>query len=82
MTASPVGWMRFRQTQKIHIDIDPSSINKNVVVDVPIVGDVAHVLEDMLRVWKSRRRARQKALADWWAEIEHGAAQMPCLSQR
>ena len=41
-------------SKKIHIDIDPSSINKNVVVDVPIVGDVAHVLEDMLRVWKSR----------------------------
>ena len=41
-------------SKKIHIDIDPSSINKNVVVDVPIVGDVAHVLEDMLRVYKSR----------------------------
>ncbi len=58
-------------SKKIHIDIDPSSINKNVVVDVPIVGDVAHVLEDMLRVWKSRAgELDKKELADWWAEIE------------
>ena len=57
-------------SKKIHIDIDPSSINKNVVVDVPIVGDVAHVLEDMLRVWKSRAaEPDKKALADWWGEI-------------
>ena len=58
-------------SKKIHIDIDPSSINKNVAVDLPIVGDVAHVLEDMLRVWKSRAaEPDKKALADWWAEIE------------
>ena len=58
-------------SKKIHIDIDPSSINKNVAVDVPIVGDVAHVLEDMLRVWKSRAaEPDKKALTDWWAEIE------------
>ena len=37
-------------SKKIHVDIDPSSINKNVHVDVPIVGDCAHVLEDMLSV--------------------------------
>jgi acetolactate synthase-1/2/3 large subunit len=36
-------------SKKIHIDIDPSSINKNVRVDVPIVGDVGNVLEDMLQ---------------------------------
>ncbi len=36
-------------SQKIHIDIDPSSINKNVHVEVPIIGDCAHVLEDMLK---------------------------------
>ena len=35
-------------SKKIHVDIDPSSINKNVKVDVPIIGDCAHVLEDML----------------------------------
>ncbi len=40
-------------SKKIHVDIDPSSINKNVRVDVGIVGDCAHVLEDMLRIWRS-----------------------------
>ena len=37
----------------IHIDIDPSSINKNVKVDLPIIGDVGHVLEDLVRIWRS-----------------------------
>ncbi len=56
---------------KIHVDIDPSSINKNVIVDVPIIGDCAHVLEDMLRVWKSRALTPdKKALDDWWGQIE------------
>ncbi len=69
-------------SKKIHIDIDPSSINKNVVVDVPIVGDVAHVLEDMLRVWKSRAaEPDKKALADWWAEIETWRGRK-CLAYR
>ncbi len=69
-------------SRKIHIDIDPSSINKNVVVDVPIVGDVAHVLEDMLRVWKSRAAEPDKeALADWWAEIEKWRGRK-CLAYR
>ena len=58
-------------SKQIHIDIDPSSINKNVMVDVPIVGDVAHVLEDMLRVYKSRAvTPDKKALASWWKEID------------
>ena len=69
-------------SKKIHIDIDPSSINKNVAVDVPIVGDVAHVLEDMLRVWKSRAaEPDKKALADWWAEIETWRGRK-CLAYR
>ena len=42
-------------SKKIHVDIDPSSINKNVKVDVPIVGDCAHVLEDMVRLWRAGR---------------------------
>jgi acetolactate synthase-1/2/3 large subunit len=58
-------------SKKIHIDIDPSSINKNVAVDVPIVGDIAHVLEDMIRLWKARQaRPEKKALAAWWDQIE------------
>ncbi|MBN2905878.1 MAG: acetolactate synthase 3 large subunit [Rhodobacteraceae bacterium] len=56
---------------KAHIDIDPSSINKTVHADIPIVGDVAHVLEDMLRLWKSRgRKVNKPALAKWWAQIQ------------
>ncbi|MGQ9368467.1 acetolactate synthase 3 large subunit [Azospirillum sp. A39] len=58
-------------SKKIHVDIDPSSINKNVAVDVPIVGDCAHALEDMLRVWKAKqKRADAAALKQWWAQIE------------
>ena len=41
------------KSKKIHIDIDPSSINKNVKVDLGIVGDCAHVLEDMVRLWRA-----------------------------
>jgi acetolactate synthase I/II/III large subunit len=56
---------------KIHVDIDPSSINKNVKVDVPIVGDCAHVLKDMLAGWRaSKAKPDQKALGVWWAQIE------------
>ncbi len=58
-------------SKKIHIDIDPSSINKNVRVDLPIIGDIAYVLEDMLRVWKSKAPQIDKpALKSWWKEIE------------
>jgi acetolactate synthase-1/2/3 large subunit len=56
-------------SRKIHIDIDPSSINKNVHVDVPIIGDVAHVLEDMVRLWRATARADKKALYPWWEQI-------------
>ena len=58
-------------SKKIHVDIDASSINKNVRVDVGIIGDCAHVLEDMIRIWKSRARQSDKtALADWWKQID------------
>ncbi|HYH18292.1 MAG TPA: acetolactate synthase 3 large subunit, partial [Azospirillum sp.] len=58
-------------SKKIHIDIDPSSINKNVAVDIPIVGDCAHVLEDMIRIWKARqKRPDQAALKEWWGRID------------
>jgi acetolactate synthase I/II/III large subunit len=57
--------------KKIHIDIDPSSINKNVAVDLAIVGDVAYVVEDMLKVWKAKQlRTDERALKAWWAEID------------
>jgi acetolactate synthase-1/2/3 large subunit len=56
---------------KIHIDIDPSSINKNVKVDLGIVGDCAHVLEDMVRLWRTEALSADKgALVAWWRQIE------------
>ncbi len=58
-------------SKKIHVDIDPSSINKNVAVDIAIVGDCAHVLEDMIRLWKARQKQLDKAaLKDWWSKID------------
>ena len=56
---------------KAHVDIDPSSINKVIKTDIPIVGDVGHVLEDILKVWKSRgRKVNSEGLQKWWAQIE------------
>ncbi|MCO6050038.1 acetolactate synthase 3 large subunit [Mesorhizobium sp. RP14(2022)] len=57
-------------SRKIHIDIDPSSINKNVRVDVPVLGDVGHVLEDMVRLWRAAPKQDAKKLDPWWEEIE------------
>lgn len=57
-------------SKKIHIDIDPSSINKNIAVDLPIVGDCGLVLEEMVRIWRSRtNEPRTEALSGWWKEI-------------
>ena len=58
-------------SRKAHIDIDPSSINKVIRVDIPIIGDIAHVLEDLLNIWKARgRKTNSAALKSWWSEIE------------
>ena len=58
-------------SKKIHIDIDPSSINKNVRVDLAIVGDCGNVLTDMIAQWKAAKAAVDKtALAQWWKQIE------------
>ena len=58
-------------SKKIHVDIDASSINKNVKADVGIVGDCGHVLEDMTRLWRaSPTQVDKKALAAWWAQID------------
>ncbi len=55
----------------IHIDVDPSSISKRVKVDVPIVGDVAQVLDEIIRQIKAgSERPDQAALKAWWAQIE------------
>jgi len=58
-------------SKKIHIDIDPSSINKNVAVDLPVVGDVGNVLDQMLRAWKAKKlKSNAKAIKAWWNIIE------------
>ena len=63
----------------IHIDIDPSSISKNVRVDVPIVGDIKHVLADMNRVIEaSKKQPDEAALKRWWEQIEQWRAK-DCL---
>ena len=67
-------------SKKVHIDIDPSSINKNVPVDVPIVGDVASVLADMIKKWKALKpRQDQAALKKWWGQIDQWRAKK-CLA--
>ncbi|MFT3973271.1 MAG: acetolactate synthase 3 large subunit [Amaricoccus sp.] len=56
---------------KIQIDIDPSSINKNIHVQIPIIGDVTEVLSEMLRVWRERgSKTRSEHVAKWWRQIE------------
>ncbi len=58
-------------SKKIHIDIDPSSIGKNVRADVPIIGDVGNVLEDMVRLWRAHDEKPDPAtLKKWWVEID------------
>ena len=58
-------------SKKIHIDIDPSSINKTIDVDVALVGDVAHVLEDAIKLWKSNVYKTDKpAVKSWWSVID------------
>jgi len=56
-------------SKKIHIDIDPSSINKNVRTDIGILGDIGHVLEDMVRLWRASKKTDRSQLADWWSQI-------------
>ena len=58
-------------SRKIHIDIDPSSIGKNVRTDIGIVGDAGSVLEDLIAVWKqSKLKTDQAALKVWWSQID------------
>ncbi len=62
-------------SKKIHIDIDPSSINKNVRVDLPVIGDVGHVMEEIIRVWKARApELDNAALKEWWKQIDEWRA--------
>ena len=61
-------------SKKIHIDIDPSSINKTVRADIPILGDVGRVLEDVVRLWRATVTPDRAALGPWWEQIERWRA--------
>ncbi len=55
---------------KIHVDIDSSSINKNVNVDIPIVGDVGQILKEMLSLWKQKNyKINKTEIEKWWNKI-------------
>ncbi|WP_380052637.1 acetolactate synthase 3 large subunit [Falsihalocynthiibacter sp. SS001] len=70
------------KSAKVHIDIDPSSINKVIHVDVPILGDIGHVLEDALKIWKARgRKTNAAALKKWWTTIDQWRDKR-CLSYK
>jgi len=67
-------------SKKIHIDIDASSINKNVRVDLPVVGDAGRALNAMLKLWKDARHgSRAEALKPWWKQIDKWRA-VDCLA--
>ena len=69
-------------SRKIHVDIDPSSINKNVKVDLGIVGDCGSVLGDMLQEWRARSAEPDRtALKAWWKQIDQWRGRK-CLSYR
>jgi acetolactate synthase-1/2/3 large subunit len=62
-----------RKSKKIHVDIDPSSINKNVHAHVPIVGDAGDVIAQMLEMWKNKQADKswkKPDLSEWWEKIE------------
>ncbi|MFN7849937.1 MAG: acetolactate synthase 3 catalytic subunit [Burkholderiales bacterium] len=68
----------------IHIDIDPSSISKRVKVDVPIVGNLYDVLQDLLEILTQQMTSGQKTnpkVADWWAQIEQWRA-IDCMKYK
>ncbi len=69
-------------SKKIHIDIDPSSINKNVRVDVPVLGDAAEVLEALSAALQRRNfKPARERIAKWWKAIDGWRARN-CLAYR
>jgi acetolactate synthase I/II/III large subunit len=70
------------KSKKIHVDIDPSSINKNIQVDLPIIGDCEKVLEAMIRVWRKKGYKRDaERTAKWWKQIQEWRG-VDCLKYR
>ncbi|WP_241557865.1 acetolactate synthase 3 large subunit [Falsirhodobacter deserti] len=69
-------------SKKVHIDIDPSSINKIIHVDLGIVGDVGKTLAEVLRVWTERgRKVKTEALASWNRQVAEWKA-VRCLTYK
>ncbi len=62
------------KSKKVHIDIDPSSINKNVKVDLPIIGDVTEVIASTIKTLKKTKpnfaKSNKQKISDWWGKIE------------
>ena len=62
------------KSKKIHIDVDPSSINKIVKVDLPIVGDVTNVLKSFIRTLKKKHpnfeKSNKEKISKWWGQID------------
>jgi acetolactate synthase-1/2/3 large subunit len=56
-------------SRKVHIDIDRSSVNKNVRVDLAVIADAGHAMEDMVRIWKARQYPKPD-LTEWQTRIE------------
>ena len=65
-------------SRKIHIDIDRSSINKIVPVDLAINADAGRAMEDIVKIWKARQH-KKADLQDWWARID-GWRATQCLA--
>ena len=66
-------------SKKIHVDIDPSSINKNIRVDIPIIGDAGNVIEDCC-TW-GRLGDRGRDIKSWWEQID-AVARTNCLAYK
>jgi acetolactate synthase-1/2/3 large subunit len=64
-------------SRKVHIDIDRSSVNKTVRIDLPIIADAGHALDAMVKLWKARQHPKPD-LSGWWARIE-GWRAVKCL---
>ncbi len=74
----------FAQVERkiIHVDIDPSSISKRVKVDIPIVGDVKEVLQELIsQIREAQQRPDQQALAQWWSQV-NSWRQRECLAYK
>jgi acetolactate synthase-1/2/3 large subunit len=69
-------------SKKIHLDIDPSQINKNIRVDLPIIADAGQAIKAMVKVWKQKEyKADARALGEWWEQIERWRAKK-CLDYK